>query len=43
MEDTSKFVEKLHENQEKAERNKERQGNGNPGFKKPNKKHTTNK
>lgn len=33
------FVENLHEKQEKDERNRKRQGNGNPGKKKPNKTH----
>jgi Protein of unknown function (DUF4023) len=42
MENTSDFVEKLHEDQEKAEKNK-KQGKGNPHQKLPNKKHTTNK
>lgn len=39
MDNGSNFVEKLHDTQEKAERNKKRQGNGNPGKKKPNKTH----
>ncbi|MGG1575395.1 DUF4023 domain-containing protein [Fictibacillus sp. NRS-1165] len=43
MENTSDFVEKLHENQEKAEKNKKHQGKGNPGSKLPNKQHSTNK
>ncbi|MFY4777067.1 DUF4023 domain-containing protein [Metabacillus sp. RGM 3146] len=43
MESTNDFVEKLHENQEKTEKNKKHQGDGNPHYKLPNKKHTTNK
>lgn len=39
MENTREFVEKLHDNQEKAEENKKHQGKGNPGKKKPNKTH----
>lgn len=39
MENTHEFVEKLHENQEKAERNKKTQGNGHPEKKLPNKQH----
>jgi len=39
VDNSSNFVEKLHDTQEKAERNKKRQGNGNPGKKKPNKTH----
>jgi hypothetical protein len=42
MENTSDFVEKLHDDQEKAEKNKQ-QGKGNQGHKLPNKKHSTNK
>ncbi|GGB44645.1 DUF4023 family protein [Fictibacillus barbaricus] len=42
MESTNDFVEKLHENQKKAEKNKN-QGKGNPHTQLPNKKHTTNK
>lgn len=42
MEDTSEFVEKLHETQKKAEKN-QRQGKGNEAAKLPNKKHSTNK
>ncbi|MFC0473392.1 DUF4023 domain-containing protein [Halalkalibacter kiskunsagensis] len=37
--DTHEFVEKLHDKQEKAEKNKKRQGNGNPSKKLPNKQH----
>jgi hypothetical protein len=33
---THEFVEKLHEKQEKAEKNKKRQGNGYPSKKLPN-------
>ena len=43
MESTHDFVEKLHDNQEKAERNKKRQGKGNPNQKLPSKQHSTNK
>lgn len=39
VDNSSNFLEKLHDTQEKAERNKKRQGNGNPGKKKPNKTH----
>jgi hypothetical protein len=42
VESTNDFVEKLHENQEKDEKNK-KQGKGNPGTKLPNKQHGTNK
>jgi hypothetical protein len=42
MESTNDFVEKIHDDQEKAEKNK-KQGNRNPHTKLPNKKHTTNK
>lgn len=41
--DTHDFVEKLHETQEKAEKNKKHQGKGNAGNKLPNKQHSTNK
>ncbi|MBP0726546.1 DUF4023 domain-containing protein [Bacillus sp. RG28] len=43
MEDTHEFVEKLHERQEKDERNKERQATNNDGKKLPTKQHGTNK
>jgi hypothetical protein len=39
MDSTNDFVEKLNENQKKDEQNRKRQGNGNPGKKKPNKTH----
>ncbi|CAM4136151.1 DUF4023 domain-containing protein [Bacillus manliponensis] len=39
MNNSNDFVENLHEKQEKDERNRKRQGNGNPGKKKPNKTH----
>jgi hypothetical protein len=37
--DTHEFVEKLQENQEKAQKNKEQHGKGNPSRKLPNHKH----
>ncbi|CAH2714726.1 hypothetical protein BACCIP111895_01902 [Neobacillus rhizosphaerae] len=37
--DTHAFVEKLQEDQEKAEKNKERHGKGNPSGKLPNHRH----
>ncbi|ADU32465.1 DUF4023 domain-containing protein [Evansella cellulosilytica] len=43
MENTHEFVENLHDKQSKAERNKKRQGTGNPSHKLPNKQHSTNK
>lgn len=43
MEDTHKFVEKLHERQKKDQKNKEHQGNGTPNEKLPTKQHGTNK
>jgi hypothetical protein len=39
MDSTNDFVEKLNEKQRKDEQNRQRQGNGNPGKKKPNKTH----
>jgi hypothetical protein len=42
LENTNDFVEKLQDDQEKAEKNK-KQGKGNPGQKLPNKQHSTNK
>jgi Protein of unknown function (DUF4023) len=42
MESTNDFVEKLHDDKEKAEKNKQ-QGKGNPHTQLPNKKHSTNK
>ncbi|MCD7035683.1 DUF4023 domain-containing protein [Metabacillus sp. GX 13764] len=39
MDHTNEFVEKLKDNQKKDEKNKEHQGNGNPGKKLPNKTH----
>lgn len=38
MENTREYVQKLHENQKKNERNK-KQGNGNPSEKLPSKQH----
>ena len=43
MENTHDYVKKLEENQEKAEKNKKHQGQGNISEKLPNKKHSTNK
>lgn len=40
--DTHEFVEKLQDNQKKAEKNKHR-GNKSPGAQLPNKQHSTNK
>ncbi|MGE8204832.1 DUF4023 family protein [Heyndrickxia sp. NPDC080065] len=42
MENTHDFVEKLHNDQEKAEQNRKR-GKGSPGKKLPTKQHGTNK
>ena len=39
MDDTNDFVEKLHDKQKKDEDNRQHQGKGNPGKKKPNKTH----
>ncbi|CEG25522.1 DUF4023 domain-containing protein [Bacillus sp. B-jedd] len=39
MDNTHKFVEKLHEKQRKDEKNKKRQGNGHPSEQLPNKQH----
>ncbi len=39
MDNTHEFVEKLHDKQEKDERNKKRQGKGNPNEKLPSKQH----
>ncbi|WP_174732726.1 DUF4023 domain-containing protein [Mesobacillus harenae] len=39
MDNTQDYVEKLHTKQEKAERNKKRQGKNNPSEKLPNKQH----
>ncbi|MFY0758298.1 MULTISPECIES: DUF4023 domain-containing protein [Metabacillus] len=39
MENTSNYVEGLHEKQQKDEQNRQHQGKGNPGKKKPNKTH----
>lgn len=36
-------IDKIHETQEKARKNKEHQGNGNPQKKLPNNQHGTNK
>ncbi|NOU96393.1 DUF4023 domain-containing protein [Paenibacillus sp. LMG 31456] len=43
MDSTRDFVEKLHDKQEKDEKNKKRQGQGHPGHKLPGKQHSTNK
>lgn len=43
MDSTSKFVDKLHDTQRKAEKNKQHNGEGSPGKKLPNKQHSTNK
>jgi len=47
MDDTSEFVEKLHDTQEKDRKNRDRQGRGNDGEnagkKLPGKQHSTNK
>lgn len=40
MDNTHEFVEKLHDKQEKAEKNYKQQGNGHPDKKLPNVKHT---
>ncbi|WP_223067315.1 DUF4023 family protein [Paenibacillus caui] len=42
MENTHEYVEKLHENQAKAERNRKR-GKGSPNAALPTKQHGTNK
>ncbi|WP_407310688.1 DUF4023 family protein [Desulfosporosinus sp. SB140] len=36
-------LDKIHEDQEKAEKNNKHQGKGNPDRKLPNKQHSTNK
>jgi hypothetical protein len=43
MESTRDYVKKLHETQEKAEKNQKQQGQGNISEKLPNKQHSTNK
>ncbi len=43
MDDTHEFVEKLHDTQKKAARNKEHQGKGTPSQKLPTKQHGTQK
>ncbi|QMV41824.1 DUF4023 family protein [Cohnella cholangitidis] len=43
MDDTHEFVEKLHDTQNKAKRNKKRQNEEDPGNKLPGKQHSTNK
>ncbi|QGQ93934.1 DUF4023 domain-containing protein [Paenibacillus psychroresistens] len=43
MENTSDYLKKLEDTQEKAEKNKQHQGQGNNSEKLPNKKHSTNK
>jgi len=42
MDDTHAFVEKVHENQKKAEKNKEHHGKSTPSQKLPNKQHGKN-
>ena len=39
MENTHEFVQKLNEKQKKDEKNRKRQGDGNPGGRLPNKSH----
>lgn len=39
MSNSNDFLETLHEKQEKDEKNRQHQGKGNPGKKKPNKTH----
>ncbi|MDB5054519.1 MAG: hypothetical protein JWM44_2569 [Bacilli bacterium] len=43
MESTEEFLAKLHDKQEKAEKNQKQQGKGNTSAKLPNKQHSTNK
>ena len=43
MDSTNEFVDKVHDTQEKMEKNKETQGKGNPNAKLANKQHSTNK
>lgn len=43
MDSTQDYVKKVQETQEKAEKNKKHQGQGNISEKLPNKKHSTNK
>lgn len=43
MEDTQAFVDKLHDTQKKAEKNKEHHGKGKPSKNLPNKQHSNNK
>jgi len=43
MENTTKFVEKLHETQKKSEENLKQKGEGKEASKLSNKKHSTNK
>ncbi|MGM0883484.1 MAG: DUF4023 family protein [Bacillota bacterium] len=43
MESTKQFVDKVHDTQRKAERNKRRRGNGDPQERMANKQHSTNK
>ncbi|WP_407269428.1 DUF4023 domain-containing protein [Radiobacillus sp. PE A8.2] len=40
--DTHEYVQKLQENQEKAKRNKKRQGKGHPNQQLPSKQHSDN-
>jgi hypothetical protein len=39
MSNSNDFLDTIHEKQAKDEQNRKRQGNGNPGKKKPNKTH----
>lgn len=43
MESTKEFVDKVHDTQRKAERNKRRNGQGSPANNLANKQHSTNK
>lgn len=43
MDNTHEFVEKLHDTQEKDEKNRKHQGKGTPSDKLPTKQHSTNK
>ncbi|UHA75491.1 DUF4023 domain-containing protein [Paenibacillus sp. 481] len=43
MSDTHEFVEKVHDTQQKAQKNKQHYGKGSPGNNLPGKQHSTNK
>jgi hypothetical protein len=43
MKNTNDYVKKIHDTQEKAEKNKKHQGQGNISEKLPSKQHSTNK